>query len=923
MPDASYGSGILPMIVSSLEPGVRLGHYRIIAELGAGGMGLVYLAEDERLKRNIALKILPDALVHDEDRLRRFVQEAQTASALNHPSIVTIYEIGSAHESGREHHYIAMELIDGTTLREAPLNRSNLRKMLEPIIDIAEGLAKAHAAGVVHRDLKPENVMLTGDGRAKIVDFGLAKLLPLTAELSDSAPTVALKTGAGVVMGTVGYMSPEQVEARAVDHRSDIFSLGCVLYEVVTGARAFAGASAIDTLHAILHDEPQPAEKLHPGIPGELVRVIDRCLRKDPDERFQSVKEIAIELRAILRGGSRDSALVPALPAHVRPQKWRGLAGVVTGAIVVSLAVAAVLLLRMPVHPDPASYRFTPLETTPDYEGFPAWSPDGKTIAYAAETKGVLQIFTRSLTSTRRAQVTNQARDAREPFWSPDGTRIFFISTAGNVDALWSAGAAGGTPQLVMPGVTSAAISPDGSRLALLREEKQQGEFALALWFSDASGANVQRFVHPEFKRRMTAGTLRFSPDGRKLGAWLFMRGLNVPREFWEISIPDMKPRRRLEILGQMPRTFPFNWMPDSRRIVFGGEVPGELAGSHLWIADTATNRLQALTATPGQESYPAVSPDGKQIVFTTEETDFDLIEIPLDGKQVRNLLATSRAEKMPAWAPDGDSFAFITNRSGVEEIWLRSGNGEWERPLVTKSDFSDGLTSLIASITFSPDGQRIAFQRSGGNYRVWISSLGGGAPVPLNRRALLFEDHPTWSPDGEWMAFTAYPSPRPGPSRLPILQKARVGSDAPAVTLLDQVVVSGEVKWSPTGEWIACETFDGITLVSPDGARKRVLAEQSWYAFDWSRDGKAIYAIRGDDEFRLLLVRVDVATGDERIVLDLGPAPPTNFPFQGLSVHPDEKKVVTSAIRLRGDLWLFEGFEPSGSRLVRFIKNR
>lgn len=909
------------MSATGLGTGAMLGHYRLIAQLGVGGMGVVYLAADERLKRNVALKILPDSLVHDESRLRRFMQEAQTASALNHPSIVTIYEIGTAREEETERHFIAMELIEGKTLRDLPLSRSGLKKLLEPFIDVAEGLAKAHAAGIVHRDLKPENIMITVDGRAKIVDFGLAKLLPFNIDSKASDVTAVLETAAGVVLGTVGYMSPEQVEARAADHRSDIFSLGCVLYESVSGVRAFAGTSAVDTLHQIVHADPAPLLEHNPEAPADLIRVIDRCLAKDPDERFQSVREVAIELRCILRQRPRESAAVKALPAKARPRRrWKI---VLLAALIASAATTAALMLLPRPPAGLSSYRFTPLETTPGYEGFPRWSPDGKTIAYAGEAGGVLQVFTRSLSSSRRAQLTHQSRDCREPFWSPDGSRIYFISMAGQGDGLWVVGAAGGTPQVVLPNVNSAAISPDGKTLALLRGTLSGGEYTLTLEFANGAGGNARQYEHPGFRsRKISDGALRFSPDGTKLGAWLLTRDAGTAREFWEVSIPGMQPRRRLEVLGTIPRSYPFSWLPDNRHILFGGEVPGSLSGAHLWLADTVSNRLQPVTATPANEAYPSVSPDGKRIVFTTEDADFDLLDIPLNGTAVKPLLASSRVERFPAWAPGGGSFAFVTNRSGVEEVWLRSVNGDFERPVVSRSDFDDGQPALLSALAFSPDGQRIAYQRSGGNYRIWISSVAGGAPVPLNRQAFVFEDHPTWSPDGEWMAFIAYRD-RSNLAFFPSLMKTRVGIDAPPVGIAETVIAAAGMKWSPTGEWILCETAEGMTLVSPDGSIKRLLVEDSWYTFDWSKDGKAIYAIRSDEGLRIAVIKVDVGTGKESIIADLGVAPPTNHPFQGLSVSPDGKSLATSVVRLRGDLWLLEGWPEPRGRFARFPNDR
>jgi serine/threonine protein kinase len=268
----------------------------VVSLLGAGGMGEVYLARDESLDRSVALKILPPDLVKNDERVRRFVQEAKSASSLNHPHIVTIYEIGEAEEI----HFIAMELVSGHTLKTLiHQEKTDLKTLVRYLAQAADGLAKAHAAGIVHRDLKPENIMVTSDGFAKVVDFGLAKLTETATSGTDltSAPTALAKaTGAGMILGTVGYMSPEQVQGKTVDHRSDIFSLGCVLYEAATRQRPFQADSDVETLHKILKERPQPIEEITPEVPGELRRAIRRCLTKSVDQRWQGMKDLALEL---------------------------------------------------------------------------------------------------------------------------------------------------------------------------------------------------------------------------------------------------------------------------------------------------------------------------------------------------------------------------------------------------------------------------------------------------------------------------------------------------------------------------------------------------------------------------------------------------------------------------------------------------
>src|SRR5215813_2245327 len=318
-----------------LMVGTKLGRYEIRSKIGAGGMGEVYLAHDTRLDRKVALKVLPAEVAANQERMRRFEQEAQAAAALNHPNISHIYEIGESDGVN----FIAMEYVEGTTLREKiHREQTELRKLLRYLQQVAEGLTKAHAAGIVHRDLKPDNVMITRDGYAKILDFGLAKLTEQTKSpgVETEAPTAVLRqplSTPGVVMGTVGYMSPEQAQARAVDHRSDIFSFGCLLYEAATGQRAFESESTIDTLHKILHAPVALVKDVNPAAPVDLTRIVRRCLAKDPDDRYQSIREAAIELRELrreLEGAAELGTTVP--PSSVGSTTGSETAGVATAS---------------------------------------------------------------------------------------------------------------------------------------------------------------------------------------------------------------------------------------------------------------------------------------------------------------------------------------------------------------------------------------------------------------------------------------------------------------------------------------------------------------------------------------------------------------------------------------------------------------
>ena len=888
----------------ALSAGARLGPYEVLGLVGAGGMGEVYRARDTRLGRSVAIKILPPAFAEDPGRLQRFEKEARTVGSLNHPNVVALYDVGT--QEGV--FYVVSELLEGQTLRDrlagTPIAS---RKAVEYGVQIAHGLAAAHDNGIVHRDLKPENVFVTRDGRVKILDFGLARKVEAirSEETTGSFVNDMHATEPGAVLGTVGYMSPEQVRGEVLDARSDLFAFGAMLYEMLSGQRAFRGASAVETMHAILKSEPRALSSLDPPAPAAVERIVQRCLEKSRDERFRSAHDLAFALEALSDVRSSAIAAVPAKRRlSVRPL-------LLAGALAALVASAAAVWLAAPARPDLASYRFTPFATDAGWKGWPAWSPDGRTLAYVGEAAGLLQVFTRGLDAASAAQVTQSPRDCSDPFWSRDGARIYYISLAGMAQSLWSVGAAGGAPDLVMRNVTAAALTPDGRRLFLLREDDYQGNFFQSLWVSQPPGAEPRRYAEGPFKdKRFARGFLRASPDGAFVGLWAAPTADQAAHEagyanpeLWLIPTGGGAARQALRELPSRSDPSPFSFLPDSRHVVFAGEFRERTPGTHLFVADTASGEHWALTASTGSEQYPAVSPRGERIAFTDQREDYDLVEIPLDGSPPRTVLATSRNETYPAWSPAGSQYAYVTDRSGDQEIWLRSRDGSIERPLVSPASFQDA-TLLISGVAVSPDGRRLAYQRRGPNgFKVWVSAMAGGPAVQLVLDDS-YQDAPTWSPDGNWIAYALSRGGRRA------LAKVRVGAGEPPLVLKEGIVYPSNPKWSPNGALVTCETPEGFSVISADGKQARTLAEEAPLAHAWSRDSKNIYAIR-DKDLRLELVAIDVSTGSETpLVDDLGPVPPMSDPLAGLSLAPDGKSLLTSIVRLRGDVWLLSGFE-------------
>ncbi len=477
----------------ALAPGTKLGPYEIQSQLGAGGMGEVYRARDPRLGREVAIKVLPASLSADPGRLQRFEQEARSASALNHPNILVVYDVGT-HEGAP---YLVTELLEGQTLRER-LYDGVLppRKSLEYAVQLGQGLAAAHDKGIIHRDLKPDNIFLCRDGRCKILDFGLAKLV--TPEPDDATVTGlnSACTAEGMFIGTAGYMSPEQVRGQKADARSDIFAFGAVLYEMLSGRRAFAGSTPADTASAILKEDPADFPAGNRRIPPSLDHIVRHCLEKNPEERFQSARDLAFHMDS-LSSISDFSAGVPAdLPTKglSRPVGW------LLGSLVLALLVAGVWLGRnFAGKSDVQAAQFRRLTDFAGMEEFPALSPDGKSVAFTRDVGGFRQIWVRLLSGGAPIQVTRDALDHQSPRWSPDSGSLIYYSAPGAqpYGTVWQIPALGGTPRPLTQSLGSADLSHDGNRLAFFRFPNGQVELVVSPL--DGTELRVVTRMYPQY----------------------------------------------------------------------------------------------------------------------------------------------------------------------------------------------------------------------------------------------------------------------------------------------------------------------------------------------------------------------------------------------------------------------------------------
>jgi eukaryotic-like serine/threonine-protein kinase len=907
------------MSASDPSPPGTIGPYRIVARVGAGGMGEVFKAWDPRLERDVAIKVLHPGTALDPERQRRLLAEGRAASALCHPNILRVYD---ADVDGASY-YLVSEWLEGKSLRDE-LSRGPLplKRLLDLSVQIADGLAAAHAIGIVHRDIKPENVMLARDGTARIVDFGLARSDPQSTAFSETHGHMTTISVEGGLSGTPAYMSPEQARGSGGDFRTDQFSFGALVYEMATGAFAFRRDSVADTLSAVLHEEPKPIAEINPRIPAVLRWIVDQCLAKDATERYSATDDLARELRRV-----RDRLL----EARAEPKSidgpsagrtgWKAVATVAIGALALGV-IATGFLLRGPASPMPS---FTPFASASHYEGSPAWSADGQTLAYVADVDGVLQIFVKRVGDALERQVTQGRFDAQHPFWAPNGQLVYFISPAGDTDALWSAGVAGGRPELVLENVAKAAIDPEGKRLALLRNDPTR-VLRNSLWWSTPIGAEPTQESRPPFDHiKGTVGQLAFSADGQLL-VWMnavsgFAVTAQAESKFYLVPNGTGSPREILSGLTTSPNLSRIGWLPDNRHVVLPLPDP-RLGTRHLWVADTVSGTSTPLTATHTNESDPAVSPTGQVVAYASDEVDFDLALITTDGQARRTVLATARNEFSPAWSPSGDQFAFVTDRSGSLEIWARSRDGKFERPIVTAKDFGASQTQTLGSLAFSRDGRTLAYQRSAeGSFAVWLSPVTGGTPVRLVSGNLMgsFADAPAWSPDDEWIAYSQTLSEQENSQVT--LQKIRVGSQE-SVRLLDGITPGTSTAWSPDGQWILCQTNEGLVRIAAEGGPTKVLVSEPPIDFTFAPDSRHVFVLaESETSGHFALIEIDHPTGTVKVINpDLGPIPIANQPIRGFSFSK-EQGVLTSLASARSDIWLMEGFQQPGGWLSRWLR--
>ncbi len=786
-----------------LPPEQMLHHYTIVSQLGAGGMGVVYLAEDTKLHRKVALKLLPPQFTHDADRVRRFEQEALAVSALNHPNILTIYEIG---ESG-SHHFIITEFIEGQTLRQRlAAGPMPVRTALDIAGQIASALAAAHNARIIHRDIKPENVMVRPDGVVKVLDFGLAKLTE--ARGSNGADS----TSPGLVMGTIGYMSPEQVQGQKADHRSDLFAFGVVLYEMVSGQRAFIGASHVEVMHAILKDEPPELSELNPKVSPALERIVRRCLEKQPEQRFQTASDLGFALSA-LTATSGPQIKTEALPLPAITQdlpvsgkmRWLSnarLAWMIAGLLLLGMAgLTWAYFARRPVSNAVTGRLTIPLpENMHELREF-LISPDGRTLAFNAWREGKIQLWVRPLDSFTVRPVPGTVGNTLVPIWSPDSRWIVFKADdklkkvdltdgtqqtlcdiprlATNLSGTWNrAGdilifhssllyrvpATGGAPAPVpgfeqaQPGVTRhwPWFLPDGQYFLYLVSTSQPE--SSEVYVASLDGKMNNRLLAADSNATYTATA---AGEGRLL----FLRNGSLMAQPFDAQ--------RLSLSGEPVRVADSVWFYNSSRGSYSNRgnfsvsdngtlayIPrSAIESTQLSWIDRTGKQLESISVAKDDEllrlsdaEFGKLSPDGKRVAIRLLDANGkgDIYVLDLARGARTRVTLDPGDDNSPVWSPDGTRLVWVSTRGGATALYQKLASGAGQEELLLKSDVP------VTSYDWSSDGRFISYMRYDPqtNADIWVLPLEGDRhPIPFLQTPFR-EVKGRFSPDGRWIAY-------------------------------------------------------------------------------------------------------------------------------------------------------------------------
>jgi len=876
------------------SPGAALGPYELRGLVGTGGMGEVYRAFDPRLNRDVALKIVPDDIAADPRRRERFRREAHAIASLTHPHIVTVHSA----EDLDGHLVLVMELVEGKTLADlVPSGGLPLPRLVKIAVQIADALGAAHDRGIIHRDLKPRNVMVTADGRVKVLDFGLAKLRDPQEGAASRHETASLweLTGEGRIVGTAAYMSPEQAEGRPLDHRTDLFSLGILLYEMAAGERPFHGESVVSVLSSILRDVPRPLIELNPRLPREFTRIVRRCLAKDPDERYQSAKDLRLDLED-LRQELSSSEQTPAEGGRHGTGARRRLAAIAAGvALAGAGALAAWAWAR--ATPPPRGHavlgHIDRITGEPGVEGAPSVSPDGQWIVYSRSVDGVTHIYLQAVGGDRPLNLTpGTTEGSGQPAFSPDGDRIAFRSARAG-GGLFVMGRTGELVRQVSDGGYWPAWSPDGTRLAYSTEP------TVDIPFTYGGGASVWT-LDIESGRRTKLTDLdgtqpSWSPHDLRIAFW-GVDAATQNRDIWTVPIGG-GPAVRVTDDPDVDATP--TWSSDGRFLYFSSSRGGT---TNLWRVpiDEASGRVLGgpePVVVPTQNAvHPSLSRDGRRMAYIASSwasdvyaVAFDAVRAVVDG-QPRWILGGPHQWSSLQASPDGQRLAFI-RASQRHDLVVTGTDGSNVQRL---TDDRIG----VRCPAWSPDGRAIVLlaTRRGDKDLIFVAPDGGRVRRVSDLPSTGLVGCPVWSPDGVRMSVVQGPADPAvlmfDPSR-PIAGQAVQRLPAhPRGTFYPRA-------WSPDGSRLAGTIGNTVVIYEPASGKYGLVAESTTVeaaaAMGWLPDNRRLLAASD----RQILV-FDTATGENRVVYSAAPDR-----IRGFSLSAARKTLYVSRGPEEADIWI------------------